>query len=102
MSSCTVSFEYTWPTFVRICARMRSLLIVAGPVYSTSMERMTGAPGADCGACARTITAVNSVQREAIQIAIGGGGIHPQKRCICYKRSPNQSQTTQDRGLNPQ
>src|SRR2546430_14177711 len=97
MSSCTISFEYTWPTFVRICARMRSLLIVAGPVYSTSMERMTGGPGADCGACARTITAVNSVQREAIQIAIGGGGLHPQKHCRCQKRRPTPSQTTEGR-----
>src|SRR4029450_1337272 len=90
MSSCTISFEYSWPTFVRICARMRCLLIVAGPVYSTSIDRMMGGPGADCGACARTITAVKSAQREAIQIAIDGGRIHPQKRCISPKRSPAQ------------
>src|SRR5215475_7511286 len=99
MSSCTTSFEYGWPTFVRICARMRSLLIVAGPVYSTSIARMTGGPGADCGACARAITIVKSVQREATQIAIGGGRIHPQKRCICQKRSPTQPKPTQDRRL---
>src|SRR5262245_49930203 len=99
MYSCTISFEYTWPTFVRICARMRSLLIVAGPLYATSMARMTGAHGADCGSCARTITVVKSVQREAIQIAIGGVRIHPQKRCICQKRSPTQSKLTQDRRL---
>src|SRR5262245_33549293 len=91
MSSCTISFEYTWPTFVRICARMRSLLIVAGPVYCTSMARMTGGPGGTCGACPRTITAVKSVQKQATQIAIGGGRVHPQKRCICQKRSPAQS-----------
>src|SRR6516225_10245185 len=97
MSSCTMSFEYTWPTFVRICARMRSLLIVAGPVYCTSMEWMTGGPGADCGACARAIRAIKSVQNDATQIAIGGGRIHPQKRCICQKRSPTQLKPTQDR-----
>src|SRR5215469_3211150 len=103
MSSCTISFVYGWPTFVRICARMRSLLIVAGPVYCTSIERMMGGPGAvcgaDCGACARAITAVKSVQKEAIQIAIGGGRIRPQKRCICQKRSPTQPKPTQDRRL---
>src|ERR1700750_2185810 len=99
MSSCTTSFEYNWPTFVRICARMRSLLIDAGPVYSTSMEWITGGPGADGGACARTITAVKSAQREAIQIAIGRGRIHPEKRCISQKRSPTQPKPTQDRRL---
>src|SRR5262252_1237060 len=99
MSVSTMSFEYTWPTFVRICARMRSLLIVAAPVYCTSRERMTGGPGADCGACARPITIVKSVQREATQIAIGGGRTHPQKRCICQKRSPTQPKPTRDRRL---
>src|SRR6516162_8157451 len=99
MSSSTISFEYTWPTFVRICATIRSLLIVAGPVYSTSMARMTGGPGGDGGACARAITAVQSVQREATQIAIGGGRTHPQKRCICQKRSPTQPKPTRDRRL---
>src|SRR4029453_2387305 len=99
MSSCTISFVYTWPTFVRICARMRSLLIVAGPVYSTSMERIMGGPGADCGACARASTVAKTAQREAIQIATGGGRIHPQKRCICQKRSPTQPKPTQDRRL---
>jgi hypothetical protein len=59
------------------------LLIDAGPEYSTSMERMVGGPGADGGACAQAITAVERTQREAIQIAKGGGRIHPQKRCIC-------------------
>src|SRR5262249_23317588 len=97
MSSSTISFEYTWPTFVRICARIRSLLIVAEPVYSTSMARMTGGPGGDGGACARAITAVKSVQREAIQIAIGGGRTHPQKSSICQKRSPTQTKPTQDK-----
>src|SRR5574338_1200660 len=99
MSSCTISFEYTWPTFVRIWARIRSLLIFAGPVYCTSRERMTGGPGADGGACARTTIAVKSVQKEATQIANGGGRIHPQKRCICQKRSPTQPKPTQDRRL---
>src|SRR6516164_1310900 len=93
MSSSTISFVYTWPTFVRMCARIRSLLIVAGPVYSTSMARMTGGPGADGGACARAITAVKSVQREAIQIAIGGGRTHPQKRCILSEAQPHATQT---------
>src|SRR5262249_10305867 len=99
MSSCTTSFEYGWPTFVRICARMRSLLIVAGPVYSTSMERIMGGPGADGGACARAVTVVKRVKKEATQIAIGKGRVHPQKRCICQKRSPTQPKPTQDRRL---
>src|SRR5437899_12846097 len=88
MSSCTISFEYSWPTFVRICARMRSLLIDAGPVYSTSMARIIGGPGADGGACARAITAVKSAQTEAIQIATDRGRIHPQKRCISRSAAP--------------
>ena len=78
MSSSTTWFEYGWPTRVRICARIRSLLIVAGPVYCTSIERMIGGPEADCGACARTSTGATSAQMEATQIAIGGGRIHPE------------------------
>src|SRR5882672_11348209 len=88
MSSCTISFEYSWPTFVRICARMRSLLIDAGPVYSTSLARIIGGPGADGGACARTITVVKNAQREAIQIETGRGRIHPEKRCIVRSAAP--------------
>src|SRR5262249_53706130 len=97
MSSSTISFEYTWPTFVRICATIRSLLIVAGPVYSTSMARMTGGPGGDGGACARAITAVKSVQREATQIAIGGGRTHPQKQSLSPKGSPPPPKPTAGR-----
>src|SRR6266403_356618 len=97
MSSCTISFEYSWPTFVRICARMRSLLIDAGPVYSTSMERIMGGPGADGGACARTVRGVKSALRDAINIAKGGGGVNPQERCISEKRSPTRPKATQDR-----
>jgi len=63
------------------------------------MERMMGGPGADCGACARANTVAKSAQREAIQIATGGERIHPQKRCICQKRSPTQKGPAQDRRL---
>src|SRR5215471_1069108 len=76
---------------------MRSLLIGAGPVYSTSMEWMMGGPVADGGACARAVTVVKRVKKEATQIAIGKGRVHPQKRCICQKRSPTQPKPTQDR-----
>jgi len=41
-----------------------------------------GGPGADCGACARTIMGLANAQMEATQIANGGGRIHPEKCLI--------------------
>src|SRR6266508_5079865 len=84
ISSSTTGLEYGWPTLVRICARIRSLLTVPGPVYSTSIERTMGGPcGAGaCGACARPTVAPSSAQIEAAQTANGGGRIHPEKYFI--------------------
>src|SRR5213076_2714073 len=100
MSCSTTSLEYGWPTLVRICARIRSLLTVPGPVYSTSIERTMGGPcGAACGACARATVAASSAQMEAAQIANGGGRIHPEKYLIGQEARPRASEPTQDRRL---
>src|SRR5262245_22942688 len=90
----TTSLEYGCPTLVLSCARIRSLLTVPGPVYSTSIERtMGGACGCAgaCGACARATVAPSSAQTEAAQIANGGGRIHLGKYFIVKKRGPAQA-----------
>ena len=52
LASMNTASEYGFPTLVRSCARIRSLLTVAGPVYSTSIDRIIGGPCCCCGCCA--------------------------------------------------
>src|SRR2546423_15067105 len=94
MSCSTTSLEYGWPTLVRICARIRYLLTVPGPVYSTSIERTMGGPcGGACGACARATVAASSAQMEAAQIANGGGRSPPEKNLLGEERRPPAAET---------
>jgi hypothetical protein len=68
MSSSTTNSEYGSPTLVRICARIRSLLTVAGPLYSTLIDLTTG--GDDCGSiCARADPAPKHPQTSPNQSA---------------------------------
>src|SRR5437773_9574325 len=78
----TVASLNGWPTFVRICARIRSLLTVGGPLYSTSISRMMGRGGGACGACDHANGVPSSAQMNATQVADSGGRIHPEKCLI--------------------
>ena len=63
-------------------SRIRSLLTVGAPVYSTSIDRMMGRGGGPCGACGRADDAPNTAQMNATQVADSGGRIHPEKSFI--------------------
>src|SRR4029077_10152321 len=97
MSCSTTKSEYGSPTLVRTCARMRSLLTVAGPVYFTSIDFTTGGDDG-VSICARAGPAPKPPQISATQST--RRRIDPLKQPISKRsRVPRRKKSSRDRRL---